>query len=103
MRLKAENNELCGEKLVLKAEKAKMEPQVKSMMPGFKTPHPAACQAEGTKMPVFPGYGYIPMWQYIYHKQRVIHLMIMSSVHLLLINRTNEKIVTSLSFLNRNA
>ncbi|KAJ0860455.1 putative P-loop containing nucleoside triphosphate hydrolase, leucine-rich repeat domain superfamily [Helianthus annuus] len=51
-----EKNELCGEKLVLKEEKAKMEPRVKSMMPGFKTPHPAACQAEGTKMPVFPGY-----------------------------------------------
>ncbi|KAJ0478648.1 putative leucine-rich repeat domain superfamily [Helianthus annuus] len=60
-----EKNELRGEKLVLKAEKAKMEPQVKSMMPGFKTPHRAACQAEGTKTPVFPGYGYIPMWQYL--------------------------------------
>ncbi|MFS7926024.1 hypothetical protein Hanom_Chr04g00292081 [Helianthus anomalus] len=90
-----EKNELHGEKLVLKAEKAKMEPQVKSMMPGFKTPHPAACQAEGAKMPVFPGS--------IYHKQHVIHLMIMSSGHLLLNNRTNENIVTSLSFLNRNA
>ncbi|MFS7926019.1 hypothetical protein Hanom_Chr04g00292021 [Helianthus anomalus] len=42
-----------------------MEPQVKSMMPGFKTPHPASCQAEGTKIPVFPGYAYIPMWQYL--------------------------------------
>ncbi|MFS7926001.1 hypothetical protein Hanom_Chr04g00291781 [Helianthus anomalus] len=44
----AEKNELRGEKLVLKAEKAKMEPQ-----------------AEGTKIPVFPGYGYIRMWQYL--------------------------------------
>ncbi|KAM0002936.1 putative leucine-rich repeat domain superfamily [Helianthus debilis subsp. tardiflorus] len=94
-------NELRGGKLVLKAEKAKMEPQVKSMMPGFKTPHPAACQAEGIEMPVFPGYGYIPMWQYL-PEIHVMHLMIMSSGHLLLNNQTNEKIVTSLSFLNRN-
>ncbi|MFS7926078.1 hypothetical protein Hanom_Chr04g00292771 [Helianthus anomalus] len=54
-----EKKELREEELVLKAEKAKMEQQVK-----FMTPHPAACQAEGTKMPVFPGYAYIPMWQY---------------------------------------
>ncbi|MFS7925980.1 hypothetical protein Hanom_Chr04g00291531 [Helianthus anomalus] len=30
-----------------------------------KTPHPAAFQAGANKMPVFPGYGYIPMWLYL--------------------------------------
>lgn len=40
-----------------------MEQQVKALTNhtphGFMTPHP------GSKMPVFPGYGYIPMWQYL--------------------------------------
>lgn len=40
-----------------------MEQQVKALTNhtphGFMTPHPAS------KMPVFPGYGYIPMWQYL--------------------------------------
>ncbi|XP_022002635.1 transcription factor bHLH104 isoform X3 [Helianthus annuus] len=68
--LKSEKKELREEKLVLKAEKAKMEQQVKSMTnnippPGFMAPHPAAFQAGAPKMPVFPGYGYIPMWQYL--------------------------------------
>ncbi|KAJ0478590.1 putative transcription factor bHLH family [Helianthus annuus] len=65
-----QKNELREEKLVLKAEKAKMEQQVKSMTnnippPGFMAPHPAAFQAGAPKMPVFPGYGYIPVWQYL--------------------------------------
>ncbi|KAK9059026.1 hypothetical protein SSX86_021645 [Deinandra increscens subsp. villosa] len=68
--LKAEKNELREEKLILKAEKAKMEQQMKAMTnnippPGYMTPHPAAFQAGANKMPVFPGYGYIPMWQYL--------------------------------------
>ncbi|XP_076943890.1 transcription factor bHLH104-like [Bidens hawaiensis] len=68
--LKAEKNELREEKLVLKAEKAKIEQQVKAMTnsipsPGYMAPHPAAFQAGAHKMPVFPGYGYIPMWQYL--------------------------------------
>ncbi|XP_076909405.1 transcription factor bHLH104-like [Bidens hawaiensis] len=68
--LKAEKNELREEKLVLKAVKAKIEQQVKAMAnnippPGYMAPHPAAFQAGAHKMPVFPGYGYIPMWQYI--------------------------------------
>lgn len=69
--LKAEKIELREEKLALKAEKAKMEQQVKAMTnsnlppPGFMAPHPAAYQAGANKMPVFPGYGYIPMWQYL--------------------------------------
>lgn len=71
----AEKNELREEKLVLKAEKAKLEQQVKSMTnnippPGYMTPHPAAFQAGASKMPVFPGYGYIPMWQYLPHSSR---------------------------------
>ncbi|XP_071732510.1 transcription factor bHLH104-like [Rutidosis leptorrhynchoides] len=68
--LKAEKNELREEKLVLKAEKAKMEQQVKAMTnslppPGYMTPHPAAYPAGANKMPVFPGYGYVPMWHYL--------------------------------------
>ncbi|KAM0001855.1 putative transcription factor bHLH family [Helianthus debilis subsp. tardiflorus] len=68
--LKAEKNELREEKLVLKEVKAKLEQQVKAMTnnippPGFMAPHPAAFQAGANKMPVFPGYGYIPMWQYL--------------------------------------
>ncbi|KAI7744595.1 hypothetical protein M8C21_001723 [Ambrosia artemisiifolia] len=68
--LKAEKNELREEKLVLKTEKAKMEQQVKSMTnnlppPGYMAPHPAAFHAGVNKMPGFPGYGYIPMWQYL--------------------------------------
>ncbi|KAK1430425.1 hypothetical protein QVD17_13139 [Tagetes erecta] len=67
--LKAEKNELREEKLALKAEKSKMEQQVKAMNnippPGYMTPHPAAFQAGANKMPVFPGYGYIPMWPYL--------------------------------------
>ncbi|KAJ0769908.1 putative transcription factor bHLH family [Helianthus annuus] len=66
----AEKNELREEKLVLKEVKAKLEQQVKAMTnnippPGFMAPHPAAFQAGANKMPVFPGYGYIPMWQYL--------------------------------------
>ncbi|KAD6453279.1 hypothetical protein E3N88_07984 [Mikania micrantha] len=68
--LKVEKNELREEKLLLKAEKAKIEQQVKSMTnnlppPGFMTPHPAAFHAGTNKMAVFPGYGYVPMWQYL--------------------------------------
>ncbi|KAI3689701.1 hypothetical protein L2E82_47667 [Cichorium intybus] len=61
--LKAEKNELREEKLVLKAEKAKMEQQVKALTNhqphGYMAPHAAS------KMPIFPGYSYIPMWQYL--------------------------------------
>lgn len=67
--LKAEKNELREEKLVLKADKTKMEQQLKAMTtasaPGFMPPHPAAYQAGANKMPVFPSYGFVPMWQYL--------------------------------------
>ncbi|GJY95596.1 transcription factor bHLH104-like protein [Tanacetum coccineum] len=69
--LKAEKIELREEKIALKSEKAKVEQQVKAMTnnnlppPGFMAPHPDAYQAGANKMPVFPGYSYIPMWQYL--------------------------------------
>ncbi|KAM7485193.1 hypothetical protein LguiA_001202 [Lonicera macranthoides] len=67
--LKAEKNELREEKLILKAEKEKMEQQLKARTispPGFMPPHPAPYQAgSSNKMPVFPSYGFVPMWQYL--------------------------------------
>ncbi|XP_030533893.1 transcription factor bHLH104-like [Rhodamnia argentea] len=67
--LKAEKNELREEKLSLKADKERMEQQLKAMTvppAGFVPPHPAtAYHAGANKMPVFPSYGYIPMWQYM--------------------------------------
>ncbi|KAI6694142.1 hypothetical protein NL676_021852 [Syzygium grande] len=67
--LKAEKNELREEKLSLKADKERMEQQLKAMTvppAGFVPPHPtAAYHAGANKMPVFPSYGFIPMWQYM--------------------------------------
>ncbi|KAK6914073.1 hypothetical protein RJ641_021394 [Dillenia turbinata] len=65
--LKAEKNELREEKLALKANKDKMEQQLKVMSgpPGFLPAHPAAYHAGPNKMPVFPGYSLVPMWQYL--------------------------------------
>lgn len=67
--LKAEKNELREEKLSLKADKERMEQQLKAMTvppAGFVPPHPAAAYHAGAnKMPVFPSYGFIPMWQYM--------------------------------------
>ncbi|KAK4482450.1 hypothetical protein RD792_009607 [Penstemon davidsonii] len=66
--LKAEKNELREEKLVLKADKERMELQLKtkSISPtGFMQAHPPMYQAEANKMPIFPSYGYVPMWQYL--------------------------------------
>ncbi|KAL3507667.1 hypothetical protein ACH5RR_033049 [Cinchona calisaya] len=68
MTLKADKNELREEKLVLKAEKERMEQQLKTVaLPpqGYMAPHPAAYQAGLNKMAVFPGYGFVPMWQYL--------------------------------------
>ncbi|KAK6929799.1 Myc-type, basic helix-loop-helix (bHLH) domain [Dillenia turbinata] len=64
--LKAEKNELREEKLALKANKDKVEQQLKVMSgpPGFLPAHPAAYHAGPNKMPVFPGYSVVPMWQY---------------------------------------
>ncbi|XP_056162027.1 transcription factor bHLH104-like [Syzygium oleosum] len=67
--LKAEKNELREEKLSLKADKERMEQHLKAMTvppAGFVPPHPAAAYHAGAnKMPVFPSYGFIPMWQYM--------------------------------------
>ncbi|CAN0887359.1 Transcription factor bHLH104 [Linum grandiflorum] len=57
--LKAEKNELREEKLTLKADKERMEQQVKAM--GV----PSAYHAGASKMPMYPGYSLIPMWQYL--------------------------------------
>ncbi|THF96397.1 hypothetical protein TEA_017008 [Camellia sinensis var. sinensis] len=69
--LKAEKNELRDEKLVLKGDKERMEQQLKAMPvspAAFMPPHhhPAAAYHAGTnKIPVFPSYGFVPMWQYL--------------------------------------
>ncbi|XP_061371001.1 transcription factor bHLH104-like [Gastrolobium bilobum] len=63
---KVEKNDLREEKLVLKADKERIERQLKdfSVSPaGFMAPNVAAFQAGVKKMAVFPNYGYIPMWQ----------------------------------------
>ncbi|KAM3708206.1 hypothetical protein ACJW31_02G080200 [Castanea mollissima] len=66
--LKAEKHELREEKLLLKADKERMEQQLKAMAippAGFMPGHPAAYHAGPNKMPVFPSYGFVPMWQYM--------------------------------------
>nr|POE71112.1 isoform 2 of transcription factor [Quercus suber] len=66
--LKAEKHELREEKLMLKADKERMEQQLKAMAippAGFMPGHPAAYHAGPNKMPVFPSYGFVPMWQYM--------------------------------------
>ncbi|KAJ4826131.1 hypothetical protein Tsubulata_021878 [Turnera subulata] len=66
--LKAEKNELREEKLMLKVDKERMEQQLKAAAvppSGFMPAHPAAYHPAPSKMPVFPGYSLIPMWQYL--------------------------------------
>ncbi|XP_022760253.1 transcription factor bHLH104-like isoform X2 [Durio zibethinus] len=66
--LKAEKNELREEKLVLKANKERIEQQLKTMTispAGYLPAHPAAYHPGANKMAVFPGYGLVPMWQYL--------------------------------------
>ncbi|XWS39206.1 hypothetical protein CRYUN_Cryun18bG0030300 [Craigia yunnanensis] len=66
--LKAEKNELREEKLVLKANKERIQQQLKTMIipPARYLPaHPAAYQPVTNKMAVFPGYSFVPMWQYL--------------------------------------
>ncbi|XP_061348782.1 transcription factor bHLH104-like [Gastrolobium bilobum] len=66
--LKVEKNELREEKIVLKADKERIEKQLK-VLPispaGFMGPPVAAYQAGVNKMAVYPNYGYIPMWHYL--------------------------------------
>lgn len=65
----AEKNELREEKLVLKTNKEKIEQQLKTMAvpppTGFMPPHPPMYQAAANKMPMFPSYSLVPMWQYL--------------------------------------
>ncbi|KAL8486610.1 hypothetical protein ACS0TY_022871 [Phlomoides rotata] len=67
--LKAEKNELREEKLVLKTDKERLEQQLKTMTvpppTGFMPPHPPMYQAAANKMPMFPSYSLVPMWQYL--------------------------------------
>ncbi|CAI9771261.1 unnamed protein product [Fraxinus pennsylvanica] len=66
--LKAEKNELHDEKLVLRANKERMEQQLKAMpLPtaGFMPAHPPVYQGGSNKMQMYPGYSFVPMWQYL--------------------------------------
>ncbi|KAB2009512.1 hypothetical protein ERO13_D10G154600v2 [Gossypium hirsutum] len=66
--LKAEKNEIREEKLVLKANKERIEQQLKTLnvsAAGYLPAHPAGYHAAANKMAIFPGYGLVPMWQYL--------------------------------------
>ncbi|XP_051152943.1 transcription factor ILR3-like [Andrographis paniculata] len=69
--LKAEKNELREEKMALKTEKEKIEQQIKGMpalsLPpaNFMAAHPPMYSTGANKMPMFPSYGLVPMWQYL--------------------------------------
>ncbi|PPD98506.1 hypothetical protein GOBAR_DD04466 [Gossypium barbadense] len=64
----AEKNEIREEKLVLKANKERIEQQLKTLnvsAAGYLPAHPAGYHAAANKMAIFPGYGLVPMWQYL--------------------------------------
>ncbi|EYU32540.1 hypothetical protein ABFS82_14G024600 [Erythranthe guttata] len=66
--LKAEKIELRDEKMVLKTDKERMEQQLKTMavpQTGFMPAHPSMYQAGPNKMPMYPNFGLVPMWQYL--------------------------------------
>ncbi|PWA42451.1 myc-type, basic helix-loop-helix (bHLH) domain-containing protein [Artemisia annua] len=69
--LKAESQECKNMNEKILEEIKTFRQQVKTMTnnhlppPGFMSPHPAAYQAVANKMPIFSGYGYIPMWEYL--------------------------------------
>ncbi|MED6131586.1 hypothetical protein PIB30_011189 [Stylosanthes scabra] len=65
---KAEKNELREEKLVLKADKERIERQLKDLPvqpAGYMPPNLAPFQAGVNKVAVYPNYGYMPMWHYL--------------------------------------
>ncbi|CAI9776898.1 unnamed protein product [Fraxinus pennsylvanica] len=65
--LKVEKNELREEKLVLKSDKERIEQQLKATTvspSGFVPAHPPVYQAGANKIAMFPGYNFVPMWQY---------------------------------------
>ena len=66
--LQVEKNELREEKLSLKAEKEKMEQQLKAIAvpsSGLMPPYPAGCSVGPNKMALYPSYGMFPMWHYL--------------------------------------
>ena len=68
--MQAEKNGLREEKLILKADKEKMQERVKAMnvvvAQGYVSAHPLTYQAAGAnKMVGFPSYGGFQMWQWI--------------------------------------
>ncbi|CAH9103925.1 unnamed protein product [Cuscuta europaea] len=65
--LKAEKNELRKEKITLKADRERLEQQLKATTAppaGFLPPHPAVYHPRPDNVTVFPSYGYLPMWHY---------------------------------------
>ncbi|XP_047317487.1 transcription factor bHLH104-like [Impatiens glandulifera] len=66
--LKLEKNELREEKQVLKADREMIEHQLKSASAGpagFMQGHPAPYHSGLNKMPIYPSYGFVPMWHYL--------------------------------------
>ncbi|KAL2506611.1 Transcription factor bHLH [Abeliophyllum distichum] len=66
--LKVEKNALREEKLVLKTDKERIEQQLNAMTvspAGFVPAHPPVYQAGANKIAMFPGYSFVPMWQYL--------------------------------------
>ncbi|KAK6122725.1 hypothetical protein DH2020_043544 [Rehmannia glutinosa] len=83
---KETNEKLLEEIKTLKADKERIEQQLKTIAippTGFMPAHPSIYPAGTNKMPVFPSYSYLPMWQYL-PPSRVIRRKIISSGHLLL-------------------
>ncbi|KAE8725921.1 Detected protein of confused Function [Hibiscus syriacus] len=63
-----EKNEIRDEKLALKANNEKIEQQLKTLTAspaGYLPAHPVGYLAAANKMAVFPGYGFVPTWQYL--------------------------------------
>ncbi|XP_039038543.1 transcription factor bHLH104-like [Hibiscus syriacus] len=61
-------NEPRAEKLVLKANKERIEQQLKTMTvppTGYVHAHPVPYHPGANKMAVFPSCGLVPMWQYL--------------------------------------
>ncbi|KAE8703044.1 bHLH104 protein [Hibiscus syriacus] len=64
----AKKNELREDKLVLKANKERIEQQLKTMTvppTGYVPAHLAPYHPGTNKMAIFPSYGLVPMWQYL--------------------------------------
>lgn len=62
-----EKNELREEKLLLKADKERIEQQMNAMTvspAGFVPTHPPVYQTGANKIAMFPGYSFVPLWQY---------------------------------------